>query len=187
MSKKLIKVLVPVEDGCEEMEAVIIIDILRRAGMEVIVAGRTDFVNCSRGVKLIPDIKFSDFGGELKYDAIILPGGLKGTENLKENHFLKDILIKHSHTGCLIGAICAAPTVLSHFGLLEKGVEITSHPSVSEELQNNNYSEEKVVLSGNIITSRGAGTAFEFSLKIIEFFFGKEKSEKVAESIVFNN
>ncbi|MFH1050956.1 MAG: DJ-1 family glyoxalase III [bacterium] len=177
-------ILVPIAHGTEEMEAVIIIDMLRRAGIKVIVAGDSDIISCSRAVKIIPDILFEQLNLDNVYDAVVLPGGLTGTENLRVNTILEEILLRHHEKGILIGAICAAPTVLSHFNILKHNSTITSHPSVKSQLIQHNYLEENVVLSGNIITSRGAGTAFDFSLKIIEHFCGSEKAKQIADSIV---
>ncbi|ROL62191.1 DJ-1/PfpI family protein [Bacteroidetes/Chlorobi group bacterium ChocPot_Mid] len=182
-----ITILVPVADGSEEMEFVIIVDMLRRAGIKVIVAGQSDIITCSRNVKIIPDILISHLKTDTKYDAVILPGGLKGTENLLSNPIIRDILINHKNENLLIGAICAAPTILAHYKLLKNNTKITSHPTVSKELIYYNYSEDNVVLDDNILTSRGAGTAFDFSLKIIEYFFDKNKAMEISESIVYHN
>ena len=179
-------VLVPIAHGTEEMEAVIIIDMLRRAGIKVIVAADYEIITCSRGVKIIPDIMFDELDKTTTFDAIVLPGGLTGTENLRMNTVIEDILKEHHNRRGLIGAICAAPTILSYFKILNQNSSITSHPSVKSQLVHHHYIEEDVVVSENIITSRGAGTAFKFSLKIIEYFCGEEKAKQISEAIVLD-
>lgn len=182
-----IKILVPIANGSEEMEVVIIIDILRRAGLNVIIAGESDIITCSRNIKIIPDILITNLNPETKYDAIILPGGLIGTKNLLSNSIIKDLLIRHKKANLLIGAICAAPTILAEHKILNPNQKITSHPSCKNQLSSYNYSDDHVVFDNNIITSRGAGTAFDFSLKVIEYFFDKKKAIEIANSIVYIN
>lgn len=183
---KEIKILVPVAEGSEEMEAVIIIDMLRRAEFNVTVVADSYSVTCSRNVKIQPDILFNQLNPNSSFDAIILPGGLIGTQNLLNNKFLSDLLNNHKNSNKLIGAICAAPTIFANLGLLKQNDKITSHPSVRSHLSKYNYSEEKVVFTSNIITSRAAGTAIEFSLKIIEYFSGKDKAKEIANAIIFD-
>lgn len=178
-------VLIPIARGSEEMECVIVVDMLRRAGIKVIIVSDLDIVTCSRGVKIIPDILFENLEKDETFDAIVLPGGAVGTENLKTNSALEDILINHFRQGKLIAAICAAPTILAFHNIINNGVEITSHPSVKKQLIEYDYKEEKVVVSDNIITSRGAGTAFDFSLTLIEKLVGKDKAKEVSSSIVY--
>lgn len=180
------KVLIPIANGTEEMEAVIIIDILRRAGIHVTIISDDDIVTCSRGVKIIPDIKYDQLNTDEIYDAIALPGGVQGVENFIANEKLIAILKKHKQNEALISAICAAPKVLKHSQLLQENQEITSHPSIKNILQNYNYKNDKFVLSNNILTSQGAGTAFDFSLKLVELLIGSEKAEEIKKAIVFN-
>ncbi len=181
----MVKVLVPIANGTEEMEAVIIIDMLRRAGIKVTVAAVEDIVTCSKGVKILPDSDIESLVDE-KFDAIILPGGLPGTNNLSENPTLIGILREHKKEGKILGAICAAPTILSDHKLISLENKITSHPSVAKNLANYDYSEDKVVFDDNVITSRGAGTAFEFSLEIIGKLIGIDKAEEIKKAIVLN-
>lgn len=180
-------VLVPLAQGSEEMEAVTIVDMLRRAGINVKTAGENEIITCSRGVKIIPDILIEQISATRLFDAVILPGGVNGTKNLSDNSQLIKILRHHLDQERLIAAICAAPIILADNDLLDKNQSITSHPSVKSQLQTYKYSENPVVEDGNIVTSRGAGTALQFSLKIIEILVDKVTAIKVSEGIVLNN
>jgi protein deglycase len=179
-----LRVLVPLADGTEEIEAVTIIDILRRAGIDVLVAGTTSIVQCSRGIKLISDCLISEIDILQKFDAIILPGGMAGVQNLANNEHLSS-LIKNHRRNSLLGAICAAPTILADTEIFKEGAIITSHPSVQDRLTQFNYLNTSTVLDDNIITSRGAGTAMQFALRIVEVLIGSETSTRIASDILF--
>ena len=181
------KVLVPIANGTEEMEAVILIDMLRRAGIEVIVAGEKKQATCSRKVKLVPDKLLSEIDSGESYDAIVIPGGIGGTDNLSVNSHLRKIVENHKNKNCIISAICAAPLVLKKYGILRENNKITSHPSVKDSLQEFEYVEENVVVDNNLVTSRGAGSAFEFALKLIEMLVDKETAIKIAGNIVLKH
>lgn len=181
-----IKVLVPLAHGSEEMEAVIIIDILRRAGITVKVAGENDIITCSRGVKILSDLLIEDVEQEDEFDAIIIPGGANGTQRLIENEHLRKIIASHHSKNKLIGAICAAPTLLAEHKLISYDSMITSHPSVKVQLENFHYKEDIVVEDGNFITSRGAGTAFDFAFAIINRLINREMALKISNDIVYN-
>ncbi|MBX3044648.1 MAG: DJ-1/PfpI family protein [Candidatus Kapabacteria bacterium] len=177
-------VLVPIADGTEEMEAVIIIDMLRRAGAQVTIAGISDTAKCSRNVKIKSDILIDRIKDDYEFDMIAIPGGMKGVENLLECTRLREI-IETNKGRAYLAAICAAPLIFDRFGLLSNDVHITSHPAVKDKFTHGHYSEGTVVVSNNFITSRGAGTAFEFSLELIDKLFGKSVAEKVADDIMF--
>lgn len=181
-----VRVLVPVAQGVEELEAVTIIDLLRRAGIDVTLAGENEIITCSRGLKMIPDVLLEYLNEFDRYDAIIIPGGLQGTENLINNEYLSSIIETYKTRGILFAAICAGPLVLNSNKVINKDNFITSHPSVKSQLTEYKYEQENVVVDGNIITSRGAGTAIEFTLNIISKLAGAEIADKVAEEIVFN-
>jgi len=178
------EVLVPIANGTEDMEAVIIIDVLRRAGVNVVVAGDGDVVTCARGVRIIPDVALDDLGDDDTFTAIVLPGGSQGVENLITNRGLEHILRKHQGRKGLLGAICAAPRILHEFGLLPKRAVITSHPSVAHDLASYAYSLDRVVEDGNIVTSRGAGTALEFALTLVRRLVDQTTSMRIAGDIV---
>lgn len=175
MSKK---VLVAIADGMEELEAVTIIDVLRRAEADVTVASvGAKQITASRGVNLVADAVISDCVGTV-YDLIVLPGGMPGAEHLKESRELIEMLKGQAASGRLYAAICASPAVvLKHHGLLENK-KATCYPSLLSELDN--AEQEKVVVDGNCITSQGPATALQFSLKLVEMLFGQQKRNEVA-------
>jgi DJ-1 family protein len=178
------KILVPIANGSEEMEAVVIIDMLRRAGAEVVVAGDGDLITCSRRVRIVPDVTLDDIADDEGFDAIVIPGGTRGVENLTENRSFEEILTRHRKKNGLVGAICAAPLLLHELGFLRAKDEITSHPSVADVLSRYAYRTDRVVVSGSIVTSRGAGTAIEFTLQLIKLLFDDTTASKVATDIV---
>lgn len=179
-----VNVLVPIADGTEEIEAVTIIDVLRRAEAEVTVASvDAPQVTASRGVKIVADCLIESCRDK-DFDLIVLPGGIPGAENLRDNSILKEILIKQNSAGKLYGAICAAPAVvLEPHGLLAER-QATAHPGYVDRLSDPSSVESRVVVDGNCITSRGPGTAMEFSLKLVELLFGRKRMEAVAGPMV---
>ncbi len=191
MQKRTDNVLILTAYGSEDMETVITVDILRRAGLSVTLAGESQIVTCSRGVKIIPDVLIDDILEEEIFDAVVLPGGSRGVESLAENPQVERLTRINFSRGALICAICAAPTILARFGLLQDlpDITITSHPSVASILRQTTsaiYTEYNVVHSGNIITSRSAGTSIEFALAIVQALEGKQKAEKTAGDIMFS-
>jgi 4-methyl-5(b-hydroxyethyl)-thiazole monophosphate biosynthesis len=179
-----ISVLVPIADGTEEIEAVTIIDVLRRAEAEVTVASVGALqVTASRGVKMVADCLI-DACQERNFDLVVLPGGIPGAEHLRDNPVLKEILLRQKNSGKWYGAICAAPAVvLESHGLLADR-RATCHPNHVQGLGDQSAVESRVVVDGNCVTSRGPGTAMEFSLKLVELLFGKERRKAVAAPMV---
>jgi 4-methyl-5(b-hydroxyethyl)-thiazole monophosphate biosynthesis len=178
------RVLVPIADGSEEIEAVCIIDTLRRAGAEVTVAsvGKLQ-VTASRGVKIVADARIADCTGQT-YDCIVLPGGMPGAEHLRDSAKLIEMLREQKQAGRLYAAICAAPAVvLQHHKLLEK-VRATCHPAFLSKLNPAHASDERVVVDGHCVTSQGAGTAIEFALKLVELLFGPAKAKEVGTAML---
>lgn len=174
------KVLVTIADGIEEIEAVCIIDTLRRAGAEVTVASVDGLqVTASRGVKLVADNMIGDCAGET-FDLIVLPGGMPGAEHLRDSEPLANMLKAQKAAGRMYGAICASPAVvLAHHKLLEdKGA--TCHPALADKLVCRRKKDARVVADGNCVTSRGPGTAIEFALELVRQLFGQERAEAVA-------
>ena len=181
MSKK---VLVPIANGTEEIEAVCIIDVLRRAGASVTVASVDELqVTASRGVKLVADKLITDCVDET-YDLVVLPGGMPGAEHLRDSKELETILRSQKQEERLYGAICASPAVvLQHHGLLDQR-RATCHPSFVGHLENTDLVESRVAVDGTCVTSRGPGTALEFALKLVEMLYGEEKAQEVAAPLV---
>ena len=177
------RVLIPLAPGFEEIEALAVVDILRRAGAEVITAGTVENpIEGRNRIRVLADA-FLDSVKNQDFDMIVLPGGAVGTENLKNDARVKEIVERLHKKGKLVTAICAAPTVLSAIGITA-GRTITSHPTVRTKLQREKLSEERVVVDGNIITSQGPGTAIEFAFKLVEILFGKDKVVEVNKGVL---
>ncbi len=177
------RVLIPLAPGFEEIEAVTVIDVLRRAGVEVATAGtQTGPIEGSRGIWVTADKLLDDVRAE-EFDMVVLPGGAKGVENLRKHPRLIPILGEFFANQKPVGAICAAPSLLASAGLL-RGKQMTCHPSVKEQVAAAGiYSEQRVVTDGSIITSRGPGTAMEFALKLVEILAGPEKVSELKQAM----
>lgn len=177
------RVLVPLAPGFEEVEALTVVDILRRAGAEVTLAGTVEGAITGRNkISVLADTGLEN-AFEADYDMIVLPGGAAGTENLKKDARVRQAALRLHQKGAFVTAICAAPTVLSAFGV-SKGRTITSHPSVRGEFKTEKISEDRVVTDGNIITSQGPGTAMEFAFRLVEALFGPKKAEEVNKGVL---
>lgn len=175
------KAIVPVADGTEEIEAVVMVDTLRRAGVEVTVAavGAERTVTCSRGVVLVADSLLADLVGR-PFDLVALPGGMPGADHLHGSEELATLLRAQHARGALVGAICAAPAVvLKPLGILD-GRPATGHPAFFAQLDPAHRREDRVVVAGNVITSRGPGTALEFALALVAALLGDEVRATVA-------
>ena len=177
-------VLIPLAQGCEELEAVTIIDLLRRAEITVVTAGLDEApVKASRGVMLIPDVELSSVV-EQTFDMVVLPGGLPGADYLNDDCRIHRLLCQMNEKGKWIAAICAAPKILASAGLLENK-KVTSFPGSLEgyDVSGMIYSTSAVVVDGNIVTSRGPGTAMDFALTLIELLCGNEKRKAVEKPL----
>lgn len=167
------RVLVPLAEGFEELEAVTIIDLLRRAGMEVVVAGlEPGTVTASRGTVLVPDVDIDEVLND-DFDLVVLPGGLPGATNLDRDERIHDLLAHQAAGDRYCAAICAAPIVLANAGLLD-GRAATSYPGSlnADDYPEVRLVEDPVVVDGRVITSRGPGTAMDFALRLIELLAG---------------
>jgi 4-methyl-5(b-hydroxyethyl)-thiazole monophosphate biosynthesis len=179
------RVLVPLAQGCEELEAVTIIDLLRRAQIEVVTAGLAPGpVTGSRGTVLVPDATL-DEAMRRDYDMIVLPGGQPGATNLEADARIVALLRKMSASNKYTSAICAAPRVLAAAGLLD-GKRATGYPGVldTKSFPKVRIGNDAVVRDGYVITSRGPGTAMDFALALIETLSGKEKRDAVEQGLV---
>lgn len=176
------KVIMPLAPGFEEIEALAVVDILRRAGAEVVVAGTVEGpVEGRNRIRVIPDTTLDKAG--LEFDMVVLPGGAAGTENLKRDSRVKRLVEELYAKGRLVTAICAAPTVLSAAGVT-KDRRVTSHPGVRAEIIAAVVSDERVVVDGNVITSQGPGTAIEFAFRLVEELFGPGKAQEVNAKVL---
>ncbi|EGG21784.1 DJ-1/ThiJ/PfpI family protein [Cavenderia fasciculata] len=184
-------VLVPIAQSSEEMEAIIIVDCLRRAGVTVTLATVHEYsleITASRGVKIIADAFIKDVDQE-SFDAIILPGGMPGATHLSNCQILIDLLKKQKESGKLYGAICAAPAVvLAKHGLLDGKQSFTCYPNPTHsDLLGAGYQNKSVVVDGNLITSQGPGTTFDFALTIIHQLLGQEKRDEICKSLIYSS
>lgn len=180
MSKK---VLVPIANGTEEIEASVMIDVLRRAKADVTVASVTGLqITASRGMKITADVPIKDCKGKT-YDLIALPGGMPGAEHLRDCTLLIDMLKQQKAAGRLYAAICATPAVaLAPHGLLDDK-KATGYPSTQGNLPNP-VKDRRVVVDGNCITSQGPGTALEFAIELVRQLFGDQTAKQVAEPML---
>jgi 4-methyl-5(b-hydroxyethyl)-thiazole monophosphate biosynthesis len=181
-----IKVLIPMAGGCEELEAVTLINIFRRAGLTVVTAGlgaAGEPVKCARGTVIIPDADL-DQALVADYDLLVLPGGQPGTNNLLRDARIIKLVQEMQRQDRYVAAICAAPMVLGKAGILT-GRRATSYPGCLDGmgLTGVNYLEDPVVVDGKIITSRGPGTAMDFALKLVEIMAGVTVRQQVEEGL----
>lgn len=175
-------VLVPLAQGCEELEAVTVVDLLRRAGVHVVTAGLDNApVRASRGVVLLADMTL-DEALKQEYDMVVLPGGLPGADHLDGDPRIRGLLRTMADSGRYTAAICAAPKVLASTGLLE-GKKVTSFPGVLDAFADLDYRSDPVVQDGRLITSRGPGTAMDFALTLIENLLGMDKRNEVEAAL----
>ena len=185
------KVVVPMAEGFEEIEFVTIVDILRRAEVEVVTACLDErkvpgqeigAVEGSHGIKFVPDAAIDEIDPE-EFDAIILPGGFPGFVTLGEDERVLDLIRRMNGAGKHIAAICGAPSVLVKAGIIE-GKKATIHPAGRKDLTDDQYVDDRVVVSGKLITSKAAGTAMEFALRLVGELIGEERMRKLAEEIL---
>src|SRR3989339_1309811 len=177
------KVLVPIADGSEEIEAACIIDTLRRADADVTIASVHTYkqITASRGLKIIADCLIDECKDTI-YDLIALPGGMPGAENLSSCQLLIAMLKQQKVSNRFYAAICASPAVvLAPHGLLDD-VRATCYPSMFDKL--NSPSKEKVVVDQNCITSQGPATAIAFALKLVELLYDKQAADKIGKAML---
>lgn len=180
------KIAVHLAEGFEEIEAVSIIDVLRRAGFDVkvISLSKNREVTGSHQIKITADVLFEDVD-YTEIDMLILPGGMPGAKNLKDHIGLAEQIISFNDKGKALGAICAAPLVLGNLGIL-KDIKATCYPGFEGELHGAIVTDNKVELAGTVVTGKGAGVAIDFALKIVEMFQGKEAAKQLAVKMIAN-
>lgn len=179
------KVLMLVADGFEEIEAVTLIDVLRRADISITVTAlKGDKIQGAHGITILADQKIDEVKS-LDFDMVLIPGGMKNTLSLCESPLVKKILIEMDNQKKIIGAICAAPLVLHKANLL-KG-SYTCYPGIEEDIGGNlKRSENRVVVFENVMTSQGPATAMEFGLIIVRKLLGEKKYHDVKDALLVN-
>lgn len=177
------KVVVPLAEGFEEIEFSTIVDILRRAGIDVTVAGlKEGVIDGAHGVRITPDTQLDKVSAD-DFDAIILPGGYPGFVNLGDSEKVLKLVKEMHDRNKYVTAICGAPSVLAKAGVIQ-GKRATIYPGMEDTLTGAQPSDERVVVDGKIITSRGPGTAMEFAIKLVEVLAGKSLAEEVTKSVL---
>ena len=178
------RVLVPLAAGFEEIEAITIVDILRRAGVEVVVAGLAPGLVVGRsGISVKPDVALADALAGPGFDMIALPGGMPGSTTLRDDPRIISALRRTHDGGGWAAAICAAPIALERAGLLEAR-EATCHPGMAGELPRAARNEARVVISDRVVTSRAPGTAMELAFALVRILCGGDKAAEVDAGVL---
>ena len=173
-----------IAEGFEEIEALCPLDLMRRAGLEVVTVGiGSSAVTGAHKITVNTDIKDSDFDTDSNFDMIFLPGGMPGTLNLANSKVVIDAINKAAAQQKYIAAICAAPSILGDMGLLD-GKEAICYPGFEDRLVGATISDSRVVLDGKILTAAGMGAALDMGIKIVEIFCGKEKSDSLRHAVI---
>ena len=179
------KVSVILADGFEEVEALTVVDLLRRAKIYVDTVSTTEeyTVHGAHGINVQTEDLFEEVNF-VESDMIVLPGGIPGTTNLNEHEGVRRVVKDFYNEGKYVGAICAAPTIYGEMGLLE-GKNATCYPGMEDKLLGANWQEQPVVVDGNFVTSRGVGTAIAFALTLVTILKDEETAKSLANSIVY--
>lgn len=169
-------------EGFEEVEAVTIVDVLRRGGLTVktVATGKSRIVTGAHQIPIQADLFLAEAQGA---ELLVLPGGMPGTKNLGECEPLKELILKHEDDGKRFAAICAAPSVLGQLGLL-RGKKATCYPGFESMLEGAEVVQDAVVVDGQVVTSRGVGTALAFSLKLVELTMGGQKASELKKALL---
>lgn len=176
------KGVLPLADGFEEIEANTSVDVMRRAGIDIIIAGLHDrLIDSAQGVKVMPDTTMDKISAN-DFDFIVLVGGYPGYINLKQDKNVLNLVREMDKAGKYIAAICGGPSVCNEAGIL-KGRKVTAHPSVTDDIPDAERVDKITVVDGNLITGRHPGAAFAFAVKVVEVLLGKDKAEEVSQKI----
>lgn len=177
-------VYILIAEGFEEIEALAVADILRRANIKTILVSvdNKSRVTGAHGISIETDVNISDISDD--YKVLFLPGGYPGYENLEKNEKVKELIIDAYNNKKIIAAICAAPSILGHLNLLD-GRDACCFPSFEKELIGANVSFDDVVCSDNIITSRGAGTAHKLGFKLVEILTDAQTAQNLSKTMIF--
>ena len=172
-------------EGFEETEAITPIDLLRRAGKNVVTVGVGDnIVKGSHGIPVITDTIVQEAPLSDELEMIVLPGGMPGTLNLEKNEYVRRAIEYCHENNRVIGAICAAPSILGHMNILQ-GRKAVCYTGFEKELYGAEIADGTVSVDGNIVTSRGAGTAMDFALALVEKAVSKEESQRQASAVIY--
>jgi 4-methyl-5(b-hydroxyethyl)-thiazole monophosphate biosynthesis len=183
LEKRMKKICIPLADGFEEIEAVTLIDVLRRAGFSVTTCGLKDVrVHGSHKITVTADITL-DQALNYSWDLVVLPGGMPGAAHLRDDGRIGKLLDQTAKRGGYVGAICAAPIALARFGFVD-GRKATSYPGFVDQMPGADYCEDRVVCEGKVLTSRGPGTAMEFALAITELMAGRAKADELKKQML---
>ena len=176
-------ILIPLANGVEEMEAVILVDVLRRARLDVVTAGvQGSPVTASRGIRIVPDKLWQDVCPD-SFDVLAIPGGSEGANNLMNDTRVLDTIRAFDRAGKWIAAVCAGPLVLQKAGILN-GRRVTCHPGVADQLTATPRLTDRVVVDGRLITSQGPGTSFEFALTLVRLLVDPDKALSLGKAMV---
>lgn len=181
------KVLVFLADGFEEVEALTVVDYLRRMEVEVdlVSIGEDRQVSGSHGITVLADKLMKDIDSISSYDGLVVPGGLPGASNLRDNERVIQLIKDMDEKEGMLAAICAGPIVLERAGVIE-GKEITSYPGFEDQLKSGNYKQAPALLDANIITARGPYYAVDFAIEIVKYLLGEEKAQELMGDILYN-
>ncbi len=182
------KVIVFLANGFEEVEALTTVDYLRRKDIVVDTVSITDDhkVIGAHEVPVLADKLINEIEDLDAYDGVVIPGGIPGATNLRDNDKVVEIVKKIFDKGKLAAAICAGPIVLQRAGII-KGKKVTSYPGFEDDLKDGIYEENNVVVDENIITARGPALAVDFAIEIIKYLLGDEKAEELKKGILYKN
>lgn len=182
------KIYVFLANGCEEIEALAPVDILRRGGVEVVTVSinETALVVTAHGVKIYADAAFSEIADFADADMLLLPGGLPGATNLRDHEGVRQALLAQAEAGKRIGAICAAPLVLGSLGLLQ-GRKATCYPGFEQYMTGAEYTAELFTEDGNIITGEGPAATLPYAYQILSYFVGPEQTDEIAEGMMYKH
>lgn len=177
------KILIPLAQGFEEIEAVTNIDVLRRAGVEVLTAGiGSKQITGDHKIKIEADMEISDVEAA-DLDGIVVPGGMPGAANLRNSSQLLEIIREIDEKDGLCAAICAGPIVFEAAGIIA-GKNVTSFPGFGDQLDSANHKKDRVVIDSNIITGKGPGAALEFALSLVEYLFDQDERKELEKSMI---
>ncbi len=181
----MVKTAIFLADGYEEIEALAVVDVFRRAGIEMDMVSISEelLTNGSHKIQVMADKLLKDIAFE-EYDMLILPGGLRGMQNLENCESLMQQIDAFYEQDKYVAAICASPSILGRRGILA-GKQATAYPGFEDELKGATVVDAGAVRNGNVITGRSMGSAIEFALLLVETLLGKEKAEEIAEQIVY--